>query len=667
MEKKIKKRMLLTMGTRNGIISTAMLSLLFEKKQKDNLELLRSFVECAVYKKYEIGEKIDVSIIAHHMESEFGFESVVDSVVETILQRMAKDKYISVDHHCYYYSKSLEDKYEKFTTKKDRANQLLVTITENLKNVFRENKLKEVTDEEVHNILYEYFEEYGLSLFNKKVPNINSNNKNPYLYSLASYVIEQEKNNSQEFVEIVQLYKGVVLSSIIYLQPENAELYYARFKNTTVYLDAPIVLRILGLCSDIENRRGKQFFDLLRGKVSFKLYQHSFHELCSIINAYKKNRHLRWKSNYTLQYFDKQKVSNIEITNYYTALPQTLANLGIIVEDPFISEADKSGEEYTFLRSKLKTTISFYEEHESALEYDTASIISTRIARSDRVVTAIENCGAIFATMNNDLASIALAWQNDEMSSVPLLISDIDLSVIMWLKEYRSKQDFPKDFIVSNAFGTLEAISDSFMEQLSQKVVKMQQNGILSPADVSLVSENIYIQHKLLETSMGDIEQITEGHILEERDKYKTEYAKEIGMDNEKLSREKREAEIKLEEMDRTREKSYSAMISTFQKQAKEYAISTTKWVPIFKWIGIVLFFILAVSIAVVEIVLTGFSNGLITTLLIISALFSIYGIMDTIIPAMKFIDKLRNKLISNKYADKFSALLKNYENEINN
>ena len=39
-------------------------------------------------------------------------------------------------------------------------------------------------------------------------------------------------------MNIIQLYKGVLLSSVVYMQPENSELYRARFKNTSVYLDA---------------------------------------------------------------------------------------------------------------------------------------------------------------------------------------------------------------------------------------------------------------------------------------------------------------------------------------------------------------------------------------------------------------------------------------------
>lgn len=666
MKKNIYKGMKLSMGTKNGIISTALLSLLFEKSRKDNLDLIRPFVECAISEKYSIGDKIDITVIASHLEAEFGFENVVDSVVESILERLARDKFISVDHRAFYYSSALDERCEKFATKKERAKQLLNTITITLRGVFDSDGLQSLKDEEIHNILYDYFEEYGLNIFNKKASVIQSNNKNPYLFSLAKYIIEEEKKNSTEFLDIVQLYKGVLLSSVIYIQPENSDLYYARFKNTTVYLDAPIVLRILGLCSDIDNRRGQQLYNLLKDKVVFKIFEHSFNELCSILLAYRKNRNLSCRSTNTLEYFDQKKYNYADITNYYTALPQTLSKLGITIENDSEYSIDKTTEEYSELRNRLKTAIPFYETHDPALEYDTDSLFLINLMRGKKVVTAIENCGAIFVTMNKALSVVAFEWQNNEMSCVPLVISETDLSVIMWLKEYKSRQDFPKDFIVANAFGTLETISDSFVGQLAEKVSNMEEAGILSPADVSLVLENLFIQKKLLETAMGNIEAITETNIIELRDQYKAEYAKEIGLDNEKLTAEKHQAEQTIEQMERQHDKNYSAMLSIINKQAQNYSKSSTRWIPICKWIAIVLFLGFFAAITVVEICTSEFEFGFLTIASIVSGAFGIYGMLDTTIPALKLVDKQRKKLASANYASKFSELLREYEEEAN-
>ena len=453
---------------------------------------------------------------------------------------------------------------------------------------------------------------------------------------------------------------------MIYIQPENSDLYYARFKNTTVYLDAPIVLRILGLCSDIDNRRGKQLYNLLKGKVTFKIFEHSFNELCSILLAYRKNRNLSHRSTNTLEHFDRNKYSFADITNYYTALPKTLNHMGITIENGLEYSIDKTTEDYSELRTKLKAAIPFYETHDPALEYDTDSLFLINLIRGKKVVTAIENCGAIFVTMNKSLSIVAFEWQNNEMSSVPLVISETDLSVIMWLKEYKSRQDFPKDFIVANAFGTLEMISDSFVEKLAEKVSNMEAYGILSSADVSLVLENLFIQKKLLETSKGNIDAITDNTIVELRDQYKAEYAKEIGFDNERLTAENQQAESKIKSMEHQRNKNYSATISIIKKHAQDYAKLSTRWISIFKWVAIIVCLCVFVTTGVLEICISGFDFGVLLIACIISGVFGIYGMIDTTIPAFKFIDKQRNKIASKKYASKFSELLQEYEEEAN-
>lgn len=67
MTKNIYKGMKLSMGAKNGIISTALLSLLFEKNRKDNLDLIRPFVECAICEKYSIGDKINFETVGMYL------------------------------------------------------------------------------------------------------------------------------------------------------------------------------------------------------------------------------------------------------------------------------------------------------------------------------------------------------------------------------------------------------------------------------------------------------------------------------------------------------------------------------------------------------------------------------------------------------------------------
>ena len=157
MKKNVGKGMKLSMATEKGIVSTALLSLLFEKSKKDNLDLLRPFVECAICAKYSVGERIDIATIASHMEAEFGFESVADSVVESILERLCKEKFVNLDHGMFYYGKTLEDRSEQFSSKKERAkpvaNWMISELFAHPENFDIENKIKENTDPDAPRII----------------------------------------------------------------------------------------------------------------------------------------------------------------------------------------------------------------------------------------------------------------------------------------------------------------------------------------------------------------------------------------------------------------------------------------------------------------------------------------------------------------------------------
>ena len=192
--------------------------------------------------------------------------------------------------------------------------------------------------------------------------------------------------------------------------------------------------------------------------------------------------------------------------------------------------------------------------------------------RNTKVIAAFPACGKSYCFDRNE----------------DYIILDSDSSKFSWAypdglaAKYRNP-DFPKNYIVSNAFGTLEALSDSFMQKLSEKVQLMESSGILSSADVSLITENNYIQRKLFENFKGNAEQVTEDDIVEERELFKIEYAKEIGMDNEALSKqihdEKEQSALAKEE----RDLNYNAAILSFEQQAKEYATSSVKWITILK------------------------------------------------------------------------------------
>ena len=666
MIEKVKKGIKITMGTKNGIISTTLLSLIFEKKQKDNLDLIRPFVECAICKKYSVGDKIELQIIASFLEAEFGFEQVIDSVVESILERLVKEDYITLSNKSFFYTKSLDERCEKFEVKKEHASRLLNKITNALRKAFKESDLADISDESIHSVLYKYFEDYGLSLFNKTEPQITSSNQNPYLFCLAKYIIEQEKANSSEFIDIIQLYKGVLLSTVIYIQPENADLYYARFKGTTVYLDAPLVLRILGLCSEVENRKGQQLFNLLKGKVAFKMFQHSYKELCSILLAYINAKQTKSVGQHTLKYFDEKKVSANVVNLYFLSMADTLSKKGIVIEDTTDLALDRSCIDYHSLHTKLKNTIEFYQTHDAALEYDADSVYLVKILRGQKIATTIENCKAIFVTLNSDLSKVSFAWQTDDMSRVPYAISDIDLSVIMWLKEYKSREDFPKDYIISNAFGTLEALSDTFIQKLSEKVQLMESSGMLSSADVSLITENNYIQKKLFENYKGNIEEITEEDIIEERELFKTEYAKEIGMDNQILSEQVRDRDEQLVRTRSERDANYSAGILLCDNVAREYAKKSTKWVDVSKWGIIIVCILFSIIVSATNLMHGDFQFTWLTVLSIVSAAFAAIGIVEIFRPIFGIFDKLKNKLYSKRYTSKFASQLKFYEDNRN-
>ena len=166
--------------------------------------------------------------------------------------------------------------HSKIKDKRTHAFMLVDAIVKKLTPYLNSKSFKSYTDEDSKRVLFNFLDKYGLStidnsLIDSQISKFENTNR-----IVGSFILEECESNSETFNKLIELIKGVFLSKAIYLQTNNENIFKARMKDTVIILDAPLMLSILGLKTEGENRVAQEFLQVLPSEVKLHYFQHNF-------------------------------------------------------------------------------------------------------------------------------------------------------------------------------------------------------------------------------------------------------------------------------------------------------------------------------------------------------------------------------------------------------
>lgn len=99
------------MNSRTSLSTVALLSTLWEKEQRDYLDVIGQFVLRCMPQ--EIDAKIDISTITAKMRADYGFDDIPYQVVEKVLRRLSKlnarpKRYFRRENRCFYVTETYD-------------------------------------------------------------------------------------------------------------------------------------------------------------------------------------------------------------------------------------------------------------------------------------------------------------------------------------------------------------------------------------------------------------------------------------------------------------------------------------------------------------------------------------------------------------------------------
>jgi hypothetical protein len=638
---------IIDMDNQNALTSTALLASIWEKEKKDTIELILPFVTYAIGKITSIGNQIDVSLVAAFLSNNFGFSKIPHSVLYKAFTRLTKKSILKKNNHKLSLCKDLNESCRNIDLQQNKVRDQTARVIEELTEYLNLKKKyllkKDMSQEEVQNYFVKFLESRGYFIYAEigKLREIPSN-ENTLHYHISQFIIAEYEKKSELFLYIESIVKGLLLSRVVYGYIDLQ--YNEKFKDVCMFMDTTLLLHIFGFKGNEDNNAAIQMIEILcNNSVPIKCFRHNYSEVYKIIEAYKFNiRNPLNRYGQTLEYFDELEYSVSDMDRVLANLEDYFKEKNIeIIDTPslssdgtgFITSTDFPsviGE--VELKEHLSNFISY--RNDDALNNDVSSIAAISTLRRGKPFKKIEHCKALFVTTNQKLAYAAQMFFNNAERSFPLLIDDLELTTLLWLKNHKRFSDLPTLKLIEIARLSLEP-TEQIRTEFIKKIEQFKNEPTVTEERAASFRQLIYTEkEKIMELIAANPENIPEIQLDDLEQLSRHHYNSQLANENQGLKRRLNDTERKLwAEAD----KNISAAGKLFTIILKCFTFIIIAALFFFGVIGL-------------------FSQERATGRSIFSVvllLFSTIGIMDVIVPRLRSVNKIIT-IFANKWEAKF-------------
>ena len=531
----------INMENRNALVTVAMLSTYLSKENKEYLDMISPFILNLLPK--NINDKINKESILKGLKLEYGFEDMPTHVLTAILKRLCRIPYnILYKKDGDFYIKNVHDS-SIFEKNRIAMKNLISDVVDSLASYL--SQINKTTKQDAENKLISFFEYYGFTVIkdtNKLVEiTLKTDNSN---YHVARFILQEYKQQSSIYSKLIEVVKGfLVYKAIYYFSLQNKKDIASKLKDTVVYLDTRLLINVLGYHTVEDTRATRELINLIvlnGGKV--KTFEHNVQELAGILTKYAKDSNAR--EYLSLEYLNINDYDNLDAIRLRENLLINLGKKNVEVESipeyGIVSDSDVKDKGFLEL-NELKVILekSFTNSKERTIENDVDTISAISRLRKKHNSYSLDNCKAIFVTTNYLLVNIVYNLYYQERFSkgeINFLISDIDLTALLWLKSFDKKTDLPCIKLLENAYAACNP-SVELVNTFISKVTKLEKEGEISEDEALIMRAQHVIDEDVVDLTENNYSKVTDELVIEVKNRILNKLAteKKIEIDNEQL------------------------------------------------------------------------------------------------------------------------------------
>jgi len=544
------------MGNFNAI---ACYSAIKELRNSNN-DLVTAYARLVSHIIYENSEKksYDIKTLINDIKDKYSLD-IPYHPMQTILDKCRKLGYISIVNGKIVSLNSENDDEEIFLpiyeAKEKQFKKLLRKYIDFLSNEYQEY----ISEQEAYKQIDEFLENSDLTF-------VDDNNRvyNQHEYRLAEFLIQCNNEGCTEYIDILNDY--IVGAALIQLLTFQEKIDNFIFKNLVVYIDTPIIFRLLGIDS---LKRTQIYIDLIkqmqRNGIKVKAYDHTVNEVSCIIEDAK-----YWVNNIefdtslaneTSLFFVENNWSKTDIDQLSLSVNNKLENeLNISIDkSPYPLSSDirtiSQAEIKDLIKQEYQNNVSneTIVNKDQTIELDAQSLFLTMHKSKGIVAHNVNDLRFLFLTTNRTLAkigrSISKKYLHAGEAFFPIAMDDVKWGTIIWFDTPNNISNFSRSKLIAAAYASFRP-SPAVIKKFNTTLVQALKNNQITNEECYLMRTKSEIETILLKLTNNDEVNCIESTPLEVMNQIRDQgYKLGISEKNEEIE------SLKLENINLEREK----------------------------------------------------------------------------------------------------------------
>lgn len=540
---------------RRSLVSLCVVTAIWDQRKRDYLDNFVPFIATLLeIRGIRRIEQDEVSWLCDQFENEFDLKLPFHPML-TVLNRCVRRHVLQRIQGGYTVNQQVTGALS-FSPNRDgfirRYRELIERFIEYCKEVFNQA----IDGEDAEDALLQYLHRYDMDILfsnNDKsaIPNkpkAKSNRKISYM--LSYFAIKAQASRPDLFSTLSDMALGNMITSAVLLDGYDWPSDTVRKSN--IYLDAPIILRMIGTAGESQSKAFCDFVSTLNDKgAKLWIFEHSKQEVLQILDG---ARYWVGQPNFnpelasrTALFFRQQGYTDSEIERFILRVDDVLNryHIGVFSQHPYMENKEHQVDEGRIrgvIEKCYRSSGSNQETHTDGIQKDVASIAAVYRLRAGRRPTLLREAEHIFVSMNSALSfasNRALCDQN--IREIPVCVTDVFLGTIMWINAPREAKRAARSRLISDCYAAVAP--DAALEaRIIQEAHQLRYRKEITEDDFLLLTTSFVTKDLLSRKTFNDPE------LLDSRTSF--EILEDI---KERIRKEERERTIKVE-LERARE-----------------------------------------------------------------------------------------------------------------
>lgn len=493
---------IMCMNNSTSLSTVALLSTLWEKEQRDYLDILGQFILRCMPQ--EVGAQVDIAAITEKMRANYGFADIPHHVVEKVLRRLSKmqaypKRYFVRENHNYYVAEIFDGR--AFDAAQQETNALINDVLSALVSYLDQNHLHRcINMNEAVEFLFHFFDAYGMTVIHdssllRAITTASGKNN----FYVARFILENYETRTPIFDKLLKITSGFLIYKAVYFYTaEMKRSLDSKLRDVSFYLDCSLVIDALGYDSIDDETAFDEMSSLIRtngGRIF--VFRHTVDEASGVLRAYAHTPQSR--NSFTLVGLDARNYPSEVLVSIATpqAIIENLQKKGIIVCDApsyvptRIVDGNKKYDGFED-EEAIERQLHTYSYKKNAilygdrLSYDAKTLSAIGRLRRGKHPTNIENCCAMVITQGIIMNECMRDLYPERFSrEINFAINDLDLVSLLWLGQRNKESTLPKNLLIANAVAACR-ISPDIMNQAIDLACRMEQDKTI-PSEAALI------------------------------------------------------------------------------------------------------------------------------------------------------------------------------------